>query len=307
MNFPFDSRELRAFAALAHCGSFTKVAKELHISQSAVSHAMKALEEDAGCRLLDRVGKKLALTQAGEQLLSHTEKILTEMEAARVSLAHLGKWGQSRLRIGASSTACHYFLPHVLSEFKENFPQCLISLGSGDSEEAMELLRNNQIDLALVLQPRHETEFEFHPLFTDEMFFLIAPSHPWADGGVVRAEIPKQHYILYHKTSYTFRLVEEYFRREQMVLNTVMELGSMEAIKELVKLGLGVCILARWIAEKELLEKSLLALPLGKRKLKRTWVIACRKDRRLGMAEEMFIRLCHSFAESIGVTAPSEG
>ena len=77
-----------------------------------------------------------------------------------------------------------------------------------------------------------------------------------------------QNYILYNKHSVTFRLVEEYFRREEMVLNTVIELGSMEATKELVKLGLGVSILAPWIAKKEIEEGSLVALPLGRRKLR---------------------------------------
>ncbi|MDB6026625.1 MAG: LysR family transcriptional regulator [Verrucomicrobiales bacterium] len=302
MTTPLDSRQLRAFMILARTGSFTRAAKELFLSQSAVSHAMKALEQEVGCRLLDRVGKKVALTQAGEQLLHHAEKILNEMQLARTALEHLGKWGQARLRIGASSTACRYILPPVLSEFKNDYPQCVINIGAGDAADAIESLQNNQIDLAIVLQPKHEDEFDLHPLFEDELAFVLAPSHPWATNGVTRAEVPKQHYILYQKNSYTLRLIEDYFRKEKMVLNTVMELGSMEAIKELVKLGLGISIIAPWIAEKELQEKSLVALPMGKRKLKRTWVIASRKNRRLSIAEETFIKLCRSFAGKMVTT-----
>src|SRR5688500_13859766 len=102
MNETIDSRQLRAFVTLARTGSFTDAARELFLSQSAVSHSMKALEQGVGCRLLDRVGKRVILTQAGEQLLHHAEKILGEMQAARVSLETLGKWGKPRLRIGAS-------------------------------------------------------------------------------------------------------------------------------------------------------------------------------------------------------------
>src|SRR5687768_14900788 len=229
MSIPLDSRQLRAFVILARTGSFTLAAKELFLSQSAVSHAMKALEHDVGCRLLDRMGKKISLTQAGEQLLHHAEKILAEMEEARSSLRQLGKWGQTRLRIGASSTACRYILPPVLREVKKEFPQCTISIGADDTADAMESLRNNRIDLAIVLLPKHEDAFEFHPLFDDELVFVLSPSHPWAPSGVARAEIPKQNYILYQKNSYTLRMIEEYFRQEKMVLNTVMELGSMEA------------------------------------------------------------------------------
>src|SRR4028119_1453244 len=99
MSQPLDSRQLRAFSILARTTSFTRTAHELHLTQSAISHAIRALEQDTGCRLLDRMGKSVVLTQAGEQLLMHAERILAEMESARTGLSHLGKWGTSRLRI----------------------------------------------------------------------------------------------------------------------------------------------------------------------------------------------------------------
>src|SRR5678815_4364997 len=83
MKPPLDSRQIRAFCVLARTGSFTQTARELHLTQSGISHSMKALESETGCRLLDRLGKKIVLTQAGEQLLHHTKKILFEMESAR--------------------------------------------------------------------------------------------------------------------------------------------------------------------------------------------------------------------------------
>lgn len=266
---------------------------------------MKALETDVGCRLFDRVGKKVLLTQAGEALLHHTEKILQEMAAARAGLEQLGKWGVGRLRIGASPTACQYILPSVLREFKESFPKCRISIEPGDTLDAIESVRNNRIDLAITLEPRNEDQFEFHPLFTDELAFLVGAMHPWArQGHVVRNEIPKQSYVLYNKNSYTFRMVRDYFHQEDMVLNTVIELGSMEAIKELVKLGLGVGILAPWIAQKELREKSLIALPLGRRKMKRNWGVIHWRGRRLSLAEETFLSLCKAATADLG-KAPS--
>jgi DNA-binding transcriptional LysR family regulator len=307
MSLPLDSRQLRAFATLARTGSFTMAAKELYLSQSAVSHSMKTLEQEVGCRLLDRLGKKVLLTQAGETLLHHTEKILSEMGNARSALEQLGKWGRGRLRIGASTTACQYVLPAVLREFKESFPQCLISIEPGDSSKALELLRTHRIDLAIMLQPENEDQCEFHPLFSDELMFLVGPMHPWArQGQVTRADIPRQNYVLYNKASHTFRLIEKYFREEDMVLNTVIELGSMDAIKELVKLGVGVSILAPWIAQKEIQEQSLFALPLGKRKLKRHWGIAHWKSRRLSLAEETFLGLCKTVTENLHINTAKE-
>jgi DNA-binding transcriptional LysR family regulator len=305
MTQPIDSRQLRAFATLARTGSFTLAAKKLFLSQSAVSHSMKALETDVGCRLFERMGKRVLLTHAGEALLHHTEKILAEMAAARAGLEQLGKWGAGRLRIGASPTACQYILPAVLRQFKEGFPKCRISIEPGDTVEAIESVRNNRIDLAITLEPRNEEQFDFHLLFTDELMFLVGPMHPWArEGRVEHQEIPKQSYVLYNKNSYTFRMVREYFDREDMVLNTVIELGSMEAIKELVKLGLGVGILAPWIAQKELQENSLVALPLGRRKLKRNWGVIHWRGRRLSLAEETFLSLCKSVTADFEKAAP---
>ncbi|HEY6166506.1 MAG TPA: LysR family transcriptional regulator [Verrucomicrobiae bacterium] len=303
MNAPLDSRQLRAFATLARTGSFTQTARELHLSQSAISHSMKALEEDVGCRLLDRLGKKVVLTQAGEQLLHHAQKIIQEMLGARAALEQLGKWGKGRLRLGASDTACQHILPGVLREFKDSFPQCAIGIEPGDTPLLIEALLENRIDLALCLEPERETRLEFHRLFTDELMFLVGPMHPWAVGGhVVREEVPKQNYILYGKGSVTFRLIERYFREEDIALNTVVELGNMEAIKELVKLGLGVSILAPWIARDEIEEGSVMALPLGRRKLKRHWGIMHLRGRRLGLAEETFIGLCRSATQALELT-----
>ncbi len=300
MTPPLDSRQLRAFATLARTASFTQTARELHLTQSAISHSMKALEGDVGCRLLDRLGKKVALTQAGEQLLHHAQKILGEMDHARTSLGKLGKWGRGRLRLGASTTACQHLIPPVLRKFKECFPEHAISIEPGDTHGLVTALEQHRIDLALTIEPPNEINFEFHPLFTDELFFLIGAQHPWARSGQVeRAEIPRQNYILYSKTSVTFRLVEEYFRREDMVLNAVLEVGSMEATKELVKLGLGVSVLAPWIARKELDEGSLVALPLGRRKLQRRWGILHWRGKRLNLAEETFVNLCESATEPL--------
>lgn len=295
MKAPLDSRQIRAFVTLARTGSFTQTARELHLTQSGISHSMKALERETGCRLLDRLGKKVVLTQAGEQLLHHATKILQEMENAQEALIQLGKWGRGRLRLGASTTACQHIIPPVLREFKESFPDHVITIQPGDAPEMISLLLQQKIDLALCPETDKETQVDFHPLFTDELHFIVSALHSWAQSGrVERSEIPRQNYILYSKNSVTFRLIEDYFRHEQVVLNTIAEIGSMEATKELVKLGLGVSILAPWIARKEIEEGSIIALPLGRRKLQRRWGILHWRGKRLNLAEETFVGLCES-------------
>lgn len=300
-NTPIDARQLRAFVTLARKGSFTLAAKELYLTQSAVSHSMRALEEEMGCRLLDRLGKKVVLTEAGEALLQHAERILREMRTARDSLGQLGKWGHRRLRLGASTTACQYLLPEILRSFKKEYPHCLIAIEPCDTERAMELLEMRAIDIALSMEPMRLERVDFLPLFQDEMQFIISPNHPWATKGQIeRSELAKENYILYAKKSYTFRLVQSYFAAEEVVLNTVMEMGSVDAIKEMVKLDLGVTILAPWVTRKELEERTLVAMPLGRRKLRRVWGLTHLKARRLSLLEETFIKLCKSACESVG-------
>ncbi len=296
-----DSKQLRAFAMLAKTSSFTLTAHQLGVTQSAISHAVKALEADVGCRLLDRMGKSVVLNQAGEQLLARAEKILKEMSDARTELGKLGKWGTSRLRIGASTTACQYIIPAVLREFKESFPQCSIAIQVGDTPENIEALRSHQIDLAVNLEPRRDDLLEFRELFVDELQFLVSPLHPWAVSGKAdRSQIAAQNYIFYSKKSYTFEIIEWYFREEGVSLHSLLELGNMEAIKELVKLGLGISVLAPWTADKEITEQSLVAVPLGKRKLKRRWGVLHWRERRLSLAEETFIGLCETVCAPLG-------
>ena len=302
MNDTLDSRQMLAFATLARRGSFTQAAKDMFLTQSAVSHTIKTLERDTGAQLFDRIGKKVHLTQAGEQLLPHAERILREMQDARTSLEQLKNWGHGRLRVGASTTACHHILPTVLREFKQSFPKCVIKIESGDHPRQLELLRSNQVDIALTLESEaNAADLEFRLLFEDELRFLVSPMHPWAaTRKAPRDQIAAEALVLYNKSSYTFRLVDQYFREEGIALQNVIELGSMEAIKELVKINIGAGVLAPWIARDELTKGTLVSLPLGKRKLKRRWGVSFLKGRKLPLAEETFAGLCEAVTQDFG-------
>jgi DNA-binding transcriptional LysR family regulator len=111
---------------------------------------------------------------------------------------------------------------------------------------------------------------------------------------VLRENFEEHTLILYNHTSYTFRLVKDYFRTEDLPLTNILELGSMEAIKELVKIGLGVGVLAPWVARQELASGALVSLPLGRRKLRRRWGVGHLRGRRLSLGEETFVGLCQT-------------
>ncbi len=301
-----DSRQLQAFAAVARRRSFTLAAKDLHLTQSAISHAIRALEEDVGFQLVDRRGRAMALTSAGEQFLRHVTAILQEMENARAGLDAMSRWGHGRLRVGASTTACQYILPTVLREFRQSFPHCVLSIEPGDYRAQLDLLRSNTVDLALMLEPENERDLAFVPLFSDELQLLVAPMHPWARaGGVPPGGLAGETLVLYNKSSYTFRLVIDYLRESGNPPGASIELGSMEAIKEFVKIGLGVGVLAPWVAQQELESGALVALPLGPKKLARRWCVAHLRERRLPLGEETFVGLCQTVAREMALVAPA--
>lgn len=297
---PLDSRQLLAFVTLADSGSFTETAKRLFLTQSAISHSIKGLESDLGCKLFVRVGKKTHLSEAGERFLPSAHRILRDMEGARNEIDELTQRGKGRIRIGASTTACQYILPPVLRELKQCFPKCRITIVSGDTPQAIEEVCNNQTDISITMALEGIHKCSFHPLFEDELRFITTPIHSWAvSSRVNRDDIPDENFILYNKGSYTFRLIQEYFSKEDIEIHRFIELGSMEAIKELVKIGMGVGILAPWIVRKELEANSLVSLPLGRTKLKRRWGISYQKGRKLNLIEETFVGLCESSIENM--------
>ncbi len=299
-----DSRQLLAFATLARVGSFTLAAKELGLTQSAISHAMKALEEEIGCRLCDRAGRRVILTQAGEQFLQHAEKILAEMRIARAGIDSLNHWGHLRLRVGASTTTCQYILPTVLREFKQRYPRCALTVEPGDHGRQLELLESKQTDLALMIEPLDQRDWAFVPLFEDELRFLVAPGHRWVKNDqAVRGPISEETLILYSKTSLTFRLIQDYFMATGVSLGHFIELGSMEAIKELAKLGVGVGVVAHWVARNELAQGSLVSFPLGPQPLRRRWGVVYSRQRRLSLSDETFVAICRMHTASFGSDA----
>lgn len=296
-----EARQLKIFCTVAHSGGLAAAATKVHLTSSAISHSLKALETELGCRLFERAGKRMLLNQAGEQLLAQVEGPLAALDAAAASLKRLGKWGQTRLRLGTAASACQHFLPTVIRELKKRHPRLELQVKTGDIPDLLELLRANAVDVALGVKPELHPGFEVRPVFRDELMFVFAPSHPWADGHPLsRDELRTQPLILYHRSSPTTRLVDEFFRRHEIAPSTIMEVGSIAGIKELVKLNLGVSVLAPWSVDRELARGSLKMRPLEEQPVVwREWAVVWLAGRRLNLAEETFCRLCHTLAAGL--------
>jgi len=293
-----DLRQVRSLVAVAETESFTKAAERLNVTQSAVSHSIRALETQLECTLVERSGKRGAFSQEGMVLLRRFRGALAELEKAGDELAVLKRWGQGRLRVGATHTLWHFLLPKVMQEFRELYPRCEIHVESGDTSELIDLLDRTEIDLAIGIGGRGPSWVRFNPLFEDEMVYVVSPSHPWASlSEIPLTEVEKESFLVYGRSSETYRLLKNSFEKAGARIRPSLSLGDMGAIKEMAKVGIGVAIIARWIAQKEIDAGELVAVPLGSVKLTRDWGAFCHESRQLNMVEEDFLRLFRKSAE----------
>lgn len=292
MQQALDTRQLRAFVSLARKASFTQAGHELFLTQSAISHAIKALEADLGCQLFHRLGKSVHLTHAGRELLPHAETILKVMGQARATLGSLDQTPKGKLRIACTTTVAQFILPTVLREFKDAFELYEIQIVCGETPAMIDRLLEGGVDLTVSLRPPDVSRLDCHPIFEDELEFLVSPLHPWASRAPKLKEAGKETFIVTSRNGLNFTLIQEFFSKLGVRRNSFIELGSPEATKELAKLGIGVAIAARWIARQEIEAGKLVAVPMPKTKLRRSWIISSLKGRVLNLPERTFIGLC---------------
>lgn len=295
-----ESRQLLAFCTLVQTGSFTETARILSLTQSAISHSIKNLETDLRCQLVTRTGRKINITEDGEELYKDAQNILNQMQGARLRIQDRANWGRGRLRIGASTTACQHILPNVLREFNECFPDCILTITPADTPKLLEMTRRHELDLAIIVSSGSLSDVEIKPLFSDELILVTSPIHEFAQIGTARmSKIAQERLVLYNKSSHTFGQIESFFRQNKLLLENYIELGSMEAIKELVKINYGVSFLASWTVENEINKGSLVHISTGNRKITREWCITYAKDKKLSITEETFLGICESVATTM--------
>ena len=295
-----DSRQLLAVIVLARTGSFTVAGKELFLTQSAVSHAIKALENELECALFERTGRGVVLTENGRRFLPYAEKVMVEMEAARGVIAVETGRVRRRLRLGVSTRARQFILPAVLPQFEQKYPNTMVVCEGGDFSRHFEQLKEGALELAFTLRPDNPREFHFVPLFEDELKFVFAPSHPWASLTRVTAkEMERPPLMFYSSMNRTPDLLEEYYRAEGIEPGSAVGLASLESIKQVVLTGKAVGVIAPWFVRAELESGALLSLPLGAHRLERQWGITYASGHPLTVAEESLIEMCKATVADI--------
>ena len=244
---------VRTLQAVVGHGSFSRAAESLHLSQPAVSLHIRQLEERAGHRLLERVGKRAFATKAGELLLEHAVRALGELEAARQALERLRGVVAGRIRVGTGATASTYLLPPLLRRLRSRYPALELVVVTGNSAEIVAAVAGNQLDLGIVTLPISSRSLTVSPLSVDPLIAIAAPGSAWRKRRAIAApDLARHPLILYERGGTIRRVIDEWFRRGRATPRIAMELGNGEAIKKLVEAGLGLSITSAMSVKAEL-------------------------------------------------------
>ena len=284
---------VRTFAEVVRHASFSRAAEGLHLSQPAVSHHIRHLEQALGARLLERVGRRAFPTAAGEVLLEHAGRALAELEAARQAIQRLRGVVAGRVRLGTGATASTYFLPDVLRRLRARHPDLELVVVTGNSPELAASVAASQLDLAVLTLPVRGRQLVTRPFRSDPQVAIAAPDHRWPRRGALRpADLAEAPLILYDRGGTIRQVIDAWFQRAGVRPRVAMELGNVEATKRLVAAGLGVSVLSAVAVRAELRGRTLAARALAP-PLERRLAIVQRRDKPVTPALDAVLAALH--------------
>ncbi len=258
--------QLRIFAAVAEREHVTQAAHDLHLTQSAVSAAITALESRYAIRLFDRIGRRIALTDAGRAFLGEARAILARVADAEAVLADLAEFRRGELTIAASQTIGTYWIPRVIQAFANQFPGIRIALELGNTEFVADRVRDGGALIGFVEGPVDEPTLAVDRLFADELLLVAAPGDPWLSAsGAPVGRLGSARWVSREKGSGTRIALEaalRHFGLPETIVGAALELPSNEAVRTAVEAGAGVTVLSRMVVETALATGALVAVAL---------------------------------------------
>ncbi|OQY19951.1 MAG: LysR family transcriptional regulator [Desulfobacteraceae bacterium 4572_35.1] len=254
-------RKLQVFIRIAATGQVTRAAKELRLSQSAVSMALASLENEHGGPLFQRIGRRLILNDRGRMLRPYAEQILHQVDNLSSMLDDSQEQPCGNLHIGASTTIGNYLLPELIAKFTQRYHLAKVQLQIANSEQIAQAVRNGDLDLGLIEGPCHLDELNCIKWRDDELVVITAPEHEWnKQKQVERQQLFHGNWIVREVGSGTREVIEKALGCNLNSIQSTLELGHTEAIKRGVEAGLGVSCLSRLAVQHELDQKRLTAI-----------------------------------------------
>jgi DNA-binding transcriptional LysR family regulator len=274
-------RQLRVFEAAAAAKSFSKAAAALHLTQPGVSMHIKELEASAGLPLFERIGRKLYVTEAGQELLARAREILRALKDAEETLDGLRGLRRGRINLAVVSTA-KYFVPRLLACFGKDFPELEIRLAVNNRDSVIEQLVANEVDLAIMGRSPQSLDTVAEPFADNPHVIIAAPDHPLAAQRRIPVElVARENFIVREPGSGTRLAMQQFFEEHQLACNVGMEMASNETIKQAVMAGMGLSFISRHTIDLEIQTQRLVVLDVLGMPVVREWNVAHLAKKRL--------------------------
>jgi DNA-binding transcriptional LysR family regulator len=274
-------RQMKVFAAVARHLSFTRAARELHLTQPAVSQQVKLLEQEVGLPLFEKIGRKVQLAPAGAELLRYATQAIELLREAGESLAAMRGLKRGVLKLGAVSTA-KYFAPSLLSAFTPAYPEVTIKFGVGNRLEIIKQMAANEIDLVIMGRPPRELDTIAEPFARHPLIIIAAPDHPLAGKRrIPLKQLASEQFLIREEGSGTRASMEHVFRERQVPFRVSMEVSSNETIKQAVMAGMGISFISAHTVGLELAAGRLVLLDVIGLPIMRDWYVMHLREKQL--------------------------
>jgi DNA-binding transcriptional LysR family regulator len=265
-----DLRQLEIIRAIADSGSFTAAGAKLHVSQSAISRQILLLEDELGEPVFHRIGRRIRITPAGESLLQLSHRVFQDLQDTVSAISDKQESLNGTMRLVGGMTVCLYVFPALLAEMRRLHPHLDLKITVGTAERSIAMLRSGAGDLGLITLPVDVADLVSVPVLEEELLLVTYPTHPLAKKKTITpADLSRQHFILFETGSITRTLVEEFFAKERIKPEIVMETENVEIIKAMVRHGLGISIIPWQAAAADVRTKQLFCSRISGHPLKR--------------------------------------
>jgi DNA-binding transcriptional LysR family regulator len=296
-------RQLQVFETVARHLSHSRAARELYLSQPAISMQIKQLEQSVGLPLFEQVGKKIHLTDAGQEMLQYSRRIAQQLREMETVFDGMKGLEHGHLDISVVSTA-NYFMPQLLAKFCQQHPKIKISLHVANRDAVLKQLSENGTDLAVMGQPPEAADIAAESFMKNPLVVIAPPNHPLCQLKRVRLKrLEQESFLVREQGSGTRGAMERFFSEHGIAFHAGMEMGTNEAIKQAVQAGMGLGILSSHSTELELETGRLAILKVEHFPIVRHWYIVHRQGKRLSIAAQAFKQFLLTEAERLTAQA----
>ncbi|HSL69652.1 MAG TPA: LysR family transcriptional regulator [Longimicrobiales bacterium] len=270
-----EMRHLKLVHEIADQGGVTRASKRLFLTQSAVSHQLLELERRLGTALFHRAGKRMVPTAAGQRVLAGARTLLAELKRLEEDVQRIAQGQEAVIRLSTECYTCYHWLPPMLGEFRQRFPRVDVQIVAEVTHDPLPALLEGQIDLAIIHHDPEDDRLSAKKLWKDEMVVVVRSDHRLARRRYIEAEdLADEHLLLYSVPLNHIMFYQEVMVRAGVVPRKISHIMLTEAIMELVRAGMGVTPVARWVAEPYLADGRLTSVRVTSRGIPRQWYAA---------------------------------